>query len=79
MNPGHHVTWVNEFYTKVTSISGYSEWNLLHVTHLSPVILRQPLHFRKIWEPLLYAYVSHDYITLYHYHHCSISTILNNS
>ena len=86
-DPGHHVTSMAEFYMKVPSISGYSVWNLLPITHLPPVILRQILYFRKIRGPLLYAHVSHNYITrhittshtLYHYHHCSLSKILNDS
>jgi len=78
MNPGLRVTQVAEFYTKVTSISGYSVWNLFHITHLPLVILRQPLHFRKIWEPLLYAYITTSH-TLHHYNHFSLRTILNNS
>ena len=62
-DPGHHVTRVAEFYTKVPSISGYSVWNLLPITHLPPVILKQLLYFRKMRGPLLYAHVSHNYIT----------------
>ena len=44
-NLGQHVTRLAEFHTKVPSISGYSVWNLLHITHLPPVNLKGLLHF----------------------------------
>jgi hypothetical protein len=47
-NPRRHVTTATRFCTVVPNIYGSSVWNLLHITLLTPTILRWCLDFWKI-------------------------------
>ena len=53
-NPGRHVSLATtRFCTMVPNICGSSAWNLLHVIHMAPRILRWFLDVRQICAPLL--------------------------
>ena len=66
-NPGHQVAQVTKFWMVMPNICGSSVWNLLHMTHLAPRILKWLLEFWSCaplaWYILLYFLAS----TVHHF------------